>query len=54
MVLADHSKWGVVGIASIAALEEADELITDSLLGDDARKVLAENVAKLRIAGAPN
>ena len=54
VVLADHSKWGVVGIASIAALEEADELITDSLLGDDARKVLAENVAKLRIAGAPN
>lgn len=52
VVLADHSKWGVVGIASIAQLEEADELITDSLLGEDARRVLAENVAKLRIAEA--
>ena len=50
VVLADYSKWGVVGIASIAQLEEADELITDSNLGEDARRVLAENVAKLRIA----
>ena len=52
VVLADHSKWGVVGIASIAQLEETDELITDSLLGEDARRVLAESVAKLRIAEA--
>ena len=54
VVLADHSKWGVVGIASIAPLEEADELITDSLLGDDARRLLEENVAKLRTAKIPN
>lgn len=50
VVLADHSKWGMAGIASIAPLEDADELISDALLGDDARRILGERVAKLRIA----
>ncbi|MBO1269935.1 DeoR/GlpR family DNA-binding transcription regulator [Arthrobacter cavernae] len=52
VVLADHSKWGTVGIASIAALEDADELITDAKLGEEARRVLSEGVGKLRIAAA--
>ncbi len=51
VVLADHSKWGTVGIASIAALEAADEVITDAQLGEDARRVLGEGVGRLRIAG---
>ncbi|WP_115787790.1 DeoR/GlpR family DNA-binding transcription regulator [Arthrobacter silvisoli] len=50
VVLADNSKWGTVGIASIAGLEDADELITDPGLGEEARRVLAEGVGKLRIA----
>ena len=29
VVLADHTKWGVVGIASIARLDQADILVTD-------------------------
>ena len=36
VVVADHSKWGVIGISSIARLDEADTLVTDSGLGDEA------------------
>ena len=35
VVVADHSKWGVIGISSIARLDQADVLITDA--GLDAR-----------------
>ena len=28
--LADHTKWGTLGISTIAALDEADEVISDS------------------------
>ncbi len=30
VVVADHTKWGVIGIASIARLDEADALVTDA------------------------
>ena len=30
VVVADHAKWGVIGIASIARLDQADVLISDS------------------------
>ena len=30
VVVADHSKWGVIGISSIARLDQADVLITDA------------------------
>ncbi|MDP8905124.1 MAG: DeoR/GlpR family DNA-binding transcription regulator [Chloroflexota bacterium] len=30
VVLADHSKWGVIGISAIARLDEAETLISDS------------------------
>ena len=29
VVVADHSKWGVIGVSSIARLDQADVLITD-------------------------
>jgi DeoR/GlpR family transcriptional regulator of sugar metabolism len=41
VVLADHSKWGVIGISSIARLEEAETLISDRGLEPDARAQLA-------------
>ncbi|MDP5227585.1 MULTISPECIES: DeoR/GlpR family DNA-binding transcription regulator [Arthrobacter] len=50
VVVADHSKWGVQGISSIAALDAADELITDPGLGQNGRTVLAEHVRRLTIA----
>ncbi|HXG40646.1 MAG TPA: hypothetical protein VNJ28_06855, partial [Candidatus Limnocylindrales bacterium] len=30
VVVADHTKWGVVGISTTARLDEADVLVTDS------------------------
>lgn len=36
VVVADRSKWGVVGLARIAALSDVDALITDDRLPDDA------------------
>jgi DeoR/GlpR family transcriptional regulator of sugar metabolism len=47
VVVADHSKWGVIGISSIARLDQADVLITDSGLQPDARAVLAGAVRSL-------
>lgn len=41
VVVADHSKWGVIGISSIARLDQADVLITDSGLEPEARAMLA-------------
>jgi DeoR/GlpR family transcriptional regulator of sugar metabolism len=47
VVLADHSKWEMVGISSIAALSEAHVLITDSGIDDDAREILTGEVGEL-------
>jgi DeoR/GlpR family transcriptional regulator of sugar metabolism len=47
VLLADHSKWGVVGISSIGRLEEADVLITDSGLHPEAVGPLAAGVRRL-------
>jgi DeoR/GlpR family transcriptional regulator of sugar metabolism len=47
VVLADHTKWGVVGIASIARLDEADVLVTDSHLDAEAHATLAEHVGRI-------
>jgi DeoR/GlpR family transcriptional regulator of sugar metabolism len=48
-VLADHTKWGTVGLSTIARLPDADVLVTDSGLGDEARKQLADEVGELII-----
>ncbi|MGH3242328.1 MAG: DeoR/GlpR family DNA-binding transcription regulator [Spirillospora sp.] len=47
IVLADHTKWEVVGISTIADLEDADVLVTDRGLGEDAREALAAHVGSL-------
>lgn len=47
VVVADHTKWGVVGISSIARLDEANVLITDAELGADAVAALEESVGEL-------
>ncbi|WP_425863147.1 DeoR/GlpR family DNA-binding transcription regulator [Arthrobacter sp. TWP1-1] len=49
VVLADHSKWGTVGISTIAALEDVDEVISDDALGMEAQRILRERVGKLRL-----
>ncbi|AUY47722.1 DeoR/GlpR family DNA-binding transcription regulator [Streptomyces sp. CB01881] len=52
-VVADHSKWGVVGLSGFAALEDVDVFVTDSGLGEHARGVLAEAVGELVVAEVP-
>jgi DeoR/GlpR family transcriptional regulator of sugar metabolism len=49
VVLADHTKWGTVGISSIAALADADVLVTDAALDPVARALLAEQVTDLLV-----
>jgi DeoR/GlpR family transcriptional regulator of sugar metabolism len=44
VVLADSSKWGVVGLADIGPLNMATTLITDDQLPADARRVLTEAI----------
>lgn len=53
VVLADHTKWGTVGISSMAQLSDAHTVITDAGLPEEARAVLAERVGELVIA-VPN
>jgi len=47
VVVADHTKWGVIGISSIARLDQADVLVTDARLEPDARAVLQREVRRL-------
>lgn len=50
VVLADHTRWGVVGLTTVADLSDIDRLITDEGLGGDARAQLAAHVGTLQIA----
>ncbi len=51
-VVADHTKWGVIGLSSFARLDEVDCFVTDEGLPARARAVLAEAVGELVIAPA--
>jgi len=50
VVVADHTKWGVVGLSAFAGLGDAAVLVTDDGLPPEAREVLAEEVAELVLA----
>jgi DeoR/GlpR family transcriptional regulator of sugar metabolism len=52
VVLADHTKWGTVGISSIVPLDRADVVITDDQLDETARALLGEQVADLMVVSA--
>lgn len=47
VVLADSTKWGVVGLANFGRLGAADILITDDGISEEARRVLEDQVGKL-------
>src|SRR3954454_15516523 len=49
-VVADHSKWGVVGLTTMASLRDADLLVTDDHLRPEARALLSEHVRELVLA----
>jgi DeoR/GlpR family transcriptional regulator of sugar metabolism len=50
VVIADSSKWGVIGISSIARLDEADTLVSDDGLDPEARAIAGDAVRELLIA----
>jgi DeoR/GlpR family transcriptional regulator of sugar metabolism len=47
VVLADHTKWGMVSLSSFARLDEVDVLVTDDMLPTDAGALVAEQVGEL-------
>jgi DeoR/GlpR family transcriptional regulator of sugar metabolism len=49
-VVADHTKWGVLGISTIAALTDADLLVTDEALPADTASLLTDRVGELILA----
>lgn len=51
IVLADHTKWGVVGLCAMARLSDASALVSDADLDGDARDVLSNSVGELILAG---
>jgi DeoR/GlpR family transcriptional regulator of sugar metabolism len=50
VVLADHGKWGLVGLSRIVPLDTVDTVITDDGLPHDARAVLRSHVGELVLA----
>lgn len=52
VVLADHTKWGIIGISSMGSLGDADTLITDSGLDAEARTQLGSAIRHLVIVDA--
>ncbi|WP_214109702.1 DeoR/GlpR family DNA-binding transcription regulator [Acrocarpospora catenulata] len=51
VVVADHTKWGTIGISTIARLEQAHVVVTDAGLPVAARAELAEYVGEVVVAG---
>jgi DeoR/GlpR family transcriptional regulator of sugar metabolism len=51
IVLADHTKWGVVGLCAMARLADASVLVSDEGLSAEARDMLATSVDELILAG---
>ena len=49
VVLADHSKWGVVSLASFASLDDVNVLITDELLPEQARAAASEKIGEILV-----
>ena len=50
VVVADSTKWGVVGLSSIAGLDAVDVLVTDTGLGPDARAAVDHHLGELLLA----
>jgi DeoR/GlpR family transcriptional regulator of sugar metabolism len=50
VVLADHTKWGTTGAATVAPLGAADILVTDAGMGRSARTALRPHVGDLVLA----
>ncbi|SDJ38650.1 DeoR/GlpR family DNA-binding transcription regulator [Streptomyces indicus] len=51
VVVADHTKWGTVGLSSFAQLEQVDTWVTDAGLPGEVREEITERVRHLVVAG---
>ncbi len=51
VVVADHTKWGTLGLSSFAALDEVDTWVTDGGLSAGVRAEVSEHVPGLVVAG---
>ncbi|WP_433336183.1 DeoR/GlpR family DNA-binding transcription regulator [Spirillospora sp. CA-294931] len=52
VVLADHTKWGMVGLAAFAPLDRVDVFVTDTGLDEQARTAIAEQTGELVVVPA--
>jgi DeoR family glycerol-3-phosphate regulon repressor len=52
VVLADHTKWGTIGMSTIAQLSDASIVISDDRLPQRAREILSERAGELRLVTA--
>jgi DeoR/GlpR family transcriptional regulator of sugar metabolism len=52
VAVADHTKWGTVGLSTFASLSEVDTLVTDVGLPAEIRSAVAEQVRQVIIAGS--
>jgi DeoR/GlpR family transcriptional regulator of sugar metabolism len=50
VVTADHTKWGVTGVSTIARLSRADTVVSDRRLDSEARAILEAEVGELILA----
>jgi DeoR/GlpR family transcriptional regulator of sugar metabolism len=50
VIVADHTKWGVVGLSEIAPLSSVDVLVTDDRIDSEAHRLLSETVEDVRLA----
>jgi DeoR/GlpR family transcriptional regulator of sugar metabolism len=52
IVTADHTKWGITGVSTIARLSRADVIISDDDLGADAVSHLTEQAGELLLVSS--
>ncbi|MFN8099048.1 MAG: DeoR/GlpR family DNA-binding transcription regulator [Dermatophilaceae bacterium] len=52
-VVADHTKWGIVGLGTIVGLDAVATLVTDAGLPADARASVADVVGRLVVTDVP-
>ena len=50
IVVADHSKWRVIGLSTFATLDQVDVLVTNAGLDAEARRIVSEQVGQLLVA----
>lgn len=54
VVLADHTRWQVVGLTTIADLSDIDRLVTDDRLAAEAVAQLGDHIGRVDVAAVDN